>query len=87
MDSEIPDEKMTAIKDAVFRGQKIAAIKLYRQATGLGLAEAKEAVERLEAELRSSTPFEFKKEASRGCLGIVLIFIVLAVGIIYLALR
>ena len=32
------------------RGQKIAAIKLYRQKTGLGLAEAKAAVERLAAQ-------------------------------------
>jgi ribosomal protein L7/L12 len=87
MDNAIPDEKTMAIKEAVFRGEKIAAIKLYREATGLGLVEAKEAVERLEAELRSSSPFEFKKEESRGCLGIVLIFIVLAAGIIYLARR
>lgn len=31
------------------RGDKIAAIKLLRQATGLGLKEAKDAVERVEA--------------------------------------
>jgi len=87
MDDAIPEEKVVAIKEAIFRGEKITAIKLYRDATGLGLAKAKAAVERLEAELRSSSPFEFKKEESRGCLGIVLIFIVLAVGIIYLARR
>ena len=34
------------------RGQKIAAIKLYRQQTGVGLAEAKHAVERMERGLR-----------------------------------
>jgi len=28
MDNAIPDEKMMAIKEAVFRGEKIAAIKL-----------------------------------------------------------
>jgi hypothetical protein len=87
MDDAIPDEKIVAIKEAIFRGEKIAAIKLYREATGLGLAESKAAVERLEAELRSSSPLEFKKVESRGCLGLVLIFIVLAGGIIYFALR
>ena len=30
------------------RGQKIQAIKLYREQTGAGLAEAKDAVERME---------------------------------------
>ncbi len=30
------------------QGQKIAAIKLYREQTGLGLKQAKEAVERLQ---------------------------------------
>jgi hypothetical protein len=87
MNTPIPDEKMAAIKEAIFRGQKITAIKLYREATGLGLAEAKDAVERLEAELRSSSPMEFKKVESRGCLGLVLILIVVAGGIIYFALR
>ena len=76
-----------AIREAIFRGQKIAAIKSYREATGLSLAEAKEAVERLEAELRSSSPTEFKNVESRGCLGLVLILIVLAGGIVYFALR
>jgi ribosomal protein L7/L12 len=33
-------------------GQKIEAIKLYRELTGVGLAEAKDAVERLEATYR-----------------------------------
>ena len=87
MDNAIPEEKLAVIKEAIFRGEKISAIKLYREATGLGLAEAKEAVERLEAGLRSSSPFDFRKEQSRGCLGIVLILFVLAGGIVYFALR
>jgi ribosomal protein L7/L12 len=36
------------------RGNKINAIKLYRKQTGVGLKEAKEAVERMEAELKVS---------------------------------
>jgi ribosomal protein L7/L12 len=36
-----------AIVDAIQRGQKIVAIKLWRERTGVGLAEAKNAVESL----------------------------------------
>jgi ribosomal protein L7/L12 len=68
VDRAIPEEKMVAIKEAIFRGQKIAAIKLYREAMGLGLTEAKAAVDQLETELRSSAPYEFKAAESRGCL-------------------
>jgi Ribosomal protein L7/L12 C-terminal domain len=38
-------ERMNAIVSAISRGEKIEAIKLYRDATGLGLAESKDAVE------------------------------------------
>lgn len=38
-----------AVKAALDRGQKIEAIKLLREATGLGLKEAKDAVEHMEA--------------------------------------
>jgi ribosomal protein L7/L12 len=43
-------EKMNAIVAAISRGQKIEAIKLYREATGLGLAESKDAVEAMETQ-------------------------------------
>lgn len=36
-----------AVADAVQRGQKIEAIKLYRTATGVGLKEAKDCVEEI----------------------------------------
>lgn len=38
-------EKMQAVLSAIGRGKKIEAIKLYREATGLGLAESKDAVD------------------------------------------
>ncbi len=46
-----PDDVLTAVQSALRAGEKIAAIKLYREATGVGLAEAKAAVEALEAGL------------------------------------
>ena len=45
------DDKFLAIQSAVRAGNKIEAIKLYRELFGVGLAEAKDAVEHLEAAL------------------------------------
>jgi ribosomal protein L7/L12 len=40
------------IQDALRRGNKIEAIKIYRELTGVGLAEAKDAIERAERFIR-----------------------------------
>ena len=40
------------VQDALRRGNKIEAIKIYRELTGVGLAEAKQAVEDIETKLR-----------------------------------
>jgi ribosomal protein L7/L12 len=40
-----PAEAVPAVRHHVDRGEKIQAIRAYREATGVGLAEAKEAVE------------------------------------------
>lgn len=37
------------VQEALRRGNKIEAIKIYRELTGVGLAEAKQAVERAES--------------------------------------
>ncbi|KQU73634.1 MULTISPECIES: ribosomal protein L7/L12 [unclassified Rhizobacter] len=44
-----PDSLSVEVVDALRRGNKIEAIKLLRDATGLGLSEAKDAVERVES--------------------------------------
>lgn len=49
---EYDPRAVAAIADALNRGQKIEAIKHLREATGLGLAEAKTAVEDMERKLR-----------------------------------
>ncbi len=40
--------RMGEVRSWLRQGKKIAAIKAYREATGVGLAEAKDAVESLE---------------------------------------
>ncbi len=69
----VPDPELSAIREALFNRRKIEAIKLYRKATGSGLAEAKQAVEKLEADLRAASPERFLSPADdRGCLGLLL---------------
>ena len=88
-------EKMDAIVSAISRGQKIEAIKLYREATGLGLAESKDAVEAMEIPAPRSTPvnpgqlvpegrtplpqWDPFEEKKKGCLGVVALLIGIAV--------
>jgi ribosomal protein L7/L12 len=49
MTEPISNDELERIRAVAVAGQKIEAIKLYRAATGAGLAEAKQAVEALEA--------------------------------------
>ena len=87
MSRSIPENTLTLIKDALFRGQKIEAIKLYREATNVGLAEAKTEVEKMEADLRASSPEKFTAPATKtGCFGVlVAVFVVTVAAIAWAA--
>ena len=63
MHASIPNEPLARIREALFGGQKIKAIGLYRERTGSALVEAKAAVEKLEAELHAA---ELDKFAGPG---------------------
>jgi ribosomal protein L7/L12 len=63
-----PAVQTGAISEALFAGDKILAIKLYREQTHAGLADAKRAVEQIEAHLRASAPGLFGKPSGKGCL-------------------
>jgi len=62
----LPLDRLAEIKQALSEGKKIEAIKLFREATGLGLKEAKDAVEALErgdpVVLSSSSTFPLTAE-------------------------
>jgi hypothetical protein len=68
-ESSPADHSLAPIADALFRGNKIEAIKLYRERHGGGLKEAKDAVEELEARLRETSPERFAAAPRAGCLG------------------
>lgn len=81
-DSPPPEHELTAVADALYRGRKIEAIKLYRERYHVGLKEAKDAVEELEAGLREHSPDKFAAQSSRaGCLGILLLLLVVATAV------
>jgi len=74
MGRPISPEATKQIEEQVFAGQKIAAIKLYREHSGEGLKEAKDFVETLEAELRAKDPGKFvSRPAGKGCLGMLVL--------------
>lgn len=76
--SELSDEVREQILNAIKQARKIEAIKLYREATGQGLKEAKDFIEALTAQLRKEDPESFP-EPKAGCGAAVLLF-VLATG-------
>ena len=52
------DDQTQHIADLIRQGRKLEAIKLFREATGVGLEEAKEQIERIEANMRTGARIE-----------------------------
>lgn len=74
----LSDELLGRLSDAIFQGRKIDAIKIHREATGMGLKESKGEVEAIEARLRQSHPEKFalsRPDGGSGCLGAVVLLI------------
>jgi hypothetical protein len=70
------DEQTRDMIDALLKGRKIEAIKIYRDATGEGLKEAKEFIEGLTATLREKHPDKFPA-AKGGCTSVLIAGMVL----------
>src|SRR5258707_15323200 len=67
MSEPLSEGDLKEIRDAIFAGRKIEAIKLYREFTRQGLKEAKDAVEEMERKLRVESPGRFLvEEPERG---------------------
>lgn len=73
---ELSPEQREALAQALYAGRKIDAIKQLREASGLGLKESKDAIERLETELRASHPERFidPRTKSKSCLLLLILF-------------
>jgi ribosomal protein L7/L12 len=83
MSPQPPNEQSAPIQNALFQGQKLLAIKLYRELTGKGLGEAKAAIEKLEAELRKESPDKFAPGFdAKGCRKTAVLICLIAAGAI-----
>lgn len=76
------------IDQCILRGEKIMAIKLYREKHNVGLKEAKDAVDARETVLRASSPEQFQRpsggqSASGPGAGFIFLMILLLLGLIY----
>ena len=74
----LPPETEAEIRD-VGRTNKVYAIKLYREATGVGLAEAKEAVEKMVAESSGNASLPGNAPA-KGCFGMIAVAVLVGAG-------
>ena len=85
MERPISASALAQVQAAIFNGEKIAAIKMYRDDTGASLADAKDAVDRLEAEWRAASPDKFKAPPAKnkGC-GICLLLVLASIGVVLL---
>jgi ribosomal protein L7/L12 len=84
MERPISSNALAQVQTAVFNGEKIAAIKIYREDTGASLKEAKEAVDKLESGWRVTFPEKFKATAKKKGCGICLLILLAGVGVILL---
>jgi hypothetical protein len=85
MPPDLSDVDHRSIETDLLAGRKISAIKTYREATGSGLKEAKDAVEVLEADLRATSPGRFHSPpAKAGCLPMIPLLIAPALLAVWL---
>lgn len=87
MSSQEPSPEVIAqVGEALANGQKIEAIKLYREATGKDLLSAKEFIETLGAKLYEEDPetYEALAASGKGCplTAIVFVIAILAISVI-----
>jgi len=86
MITTLTEDQLKRIADAIVSRRKIEAIKVYREATGEGLKEAKEAIEEITASLAEKHP-ELVTKNSSGCLTVITVGIMLYYGISELGQR
>jgi Ribosomal protein L7/L12 C-terminal domain len=68
------------VRSLLLQGNKIEAIKIYREATGLGLKESKDAVELIESELRGSGQLPPKTKS--GCFALLSLLLIVLYGVL-----
>lgn len=77
--SNLDEQVMDEILDAIQQGNKLEAVKLYKENTGISLMESKQFVERLMSELG------IEESRGAGCAGVLLAIIAMAGAVSALA--
>jgi hypothetical protein len=67
MIDKLPAENRAALMEAIYAREKIAAIKMVREAADCGLAEAKAFVDKLSDEAEAKHPEKFTAPKPKGC--------------------
>ena len=84
--NQIPEEKLSRVREHIFARRKIEAIKEYRELTNLGLKEAKDAVDAMEAGLFKASPEKFAPKG-KGCGGLAVLCVLAVVGVYWIVRR
>lgn len=82
MDDKLTPEQTRQITEALLNKRKIEAIKLYREASGQGLKEAKESVEAFAQKLAEQDPVKYGDLAAAGGGCTSMILLCLGLGLI-----
>jgi Ribosomal protein L7/L12 C-terminal domain len=100
MSNPLSEGDLNEIREAIFAGRTIEAIKLYREFDpGAGLKEAKDAVEAMEKKLREESPQRFRVEQpesksvksvpgvqdGKGCFGVFIVVLAMALTLVIVA--
>ena len=78
MSEQLTQEEIQQIIDALVGGRKIEAIKIYREATGQGLKEAKDFIETLVPKLIEEDPEKYQslaKSQRGGCAALLVVVV------------
>lgn len=77
MSQQLPPDVVQSIEESIARGQKLDAIKQYRDATGSGLKESKDFIDALTSQLIERDPerYAHARSSSAGCGSAAVLFL------------
>ena len=86
MTQNLPEQVRKQMENALFAGDKVAAVKIHHESVGLGLAKAKTAIDELDHELRQHSPEKFASSVQipKQMGGLSLLGVVALLGIVIL---
>lgn len=87
MSEELSKDTVDIIAGALESGRKIEAIKIYREATGQGLKEAKDFIDQLIPRLKEQDPERYAKlsaSSGAGCASMILVAVGVGIALAFM---